>query len=129
VSAQLEASKAAPQVSTTPKAALPQQKQGSALHNQPSRPPHRVAAFCFTRNAHHCLKIARVLVRFDHVISNIVNANHKLSEKPKSHLAATAVGCDGPRDVDSVYSVFNGTMNRGDGLLGPASRQSIELFH
>ena len=74
-------------------------------------------------------EIALVLVRLDHIASFIVNANHKLSEKPKSHLAATAVGCDGPRGVDSVCSVFNGAMNRGDGLLGPASRQSIELFH
>ena len=63
------------------------------------------------------------------VASVIVNADHKLSEKPKSHLAATAVGCDGPRGVDSVCSLFNGAMNRGDGLLGPASRQNIELFH
>ena len=74
-------------------------------------------------------ELTRVLVRFDHVAHFIVNPNHKLSEKPKSHLAATAVGCDGPRGVDSVCSVFNGAMNRGDGLLGPASRQSIELFH
>ena len=74
-------------------------------------------------------EIALVLVRLDHVANCIVNANHKLSEKPKSHLAATAVGCDGPRDVDSLCSVFNGAMNRGDGLLGPASRQSIQLFH
>ena len=67
----------------------------------------------------HCLpvfELARVLVRCDRVVRYIVNADHKLSEKPKSHLAATAVGCDGPRDVDSVCSVFNGGMNRGDGL-------------
>ena len=81
------------------------------------------------RKASPLSEIARVLVRFDHVASNIVNANHKLSEKPKSHLAATAVGCDGPRGVGSVCSVFNGAMNRGDGPLGPASRQSIELVH
>ena len=81
----------------------------------------------FNRQCRHA-EVARVLVRFDHVTSNIVNANHKLSEKPKSHLAATAVGCDGPRDVDSLSSVFNGAMNRGVGLPGPASRQSIELF-
>ena len=74
-------------------------------------------------------ELTRVLVRFDHVARFIVNPNHKLSEKPKSHLAATAVGCDGPRGVDSVCSLFNRAMNRGDGLLGPASRQSIELFH
>ena len=74
-------------------------------------------------------EIASVLVRFDHLTSNLVNANHKLSEKPKSHLAATALACDGRRDVDSVCSAFNGAMNRGDGLLGPASGQSIELFH
>ena len=86
-----------------------------------------MAAFCF--HALGLFEIPRVLVRLDHVARFIVNANHKLSEKPKSHLAATAVGCDGPRDVDSVCSVFNGAMNRGDGLLGPASRQSIELFH
>jgi hypothetical protein len=36
-----------------------------------------------------CFEIARVLVRLDHVADRIVNANHKLSEKPKSHLAAT----------------------------------------
>jgi hypothetical protein len=71
-------------------------------------------------------EIARVLVRLDQLTSRIVNANHKLSEKPKSHLAATAVGCDG---VDSVCSVFNGAMNRGDGLVGPPSCQSIELFY
>jgi hypothetical protein len=74
-------------------------------------------------------EIACVLVCFNHVAHFIENTNYKLSEKPKSHLAATAVGCDGPRDVDSVCSMFNGAMNRGDGLLGPASRQSIELFH
>jgi hypothetical protein len=71
----------------------------------------------------------RVLVRLDHIAGFIVNPNHKLSEKPKSHLAATAMGCDGPRGVDSVCSGFNRAMNRGDGPLGPASRQSIELFH
>jgi hypothetical protein len=81
------------------------------------------------RKASPLFEIARVLVRLDHVARRIVNPNHKLSEKPKSYLAATAVGCDGPRGVDSVCSVFKGAMNRGDGLLGPASRQSIELFH
>jgi hypothetical protein len=81
------------------------------------------------RKASPLSEIARVLVRLDHVARRIVNPNHKLSEKPKSYLAATAVGCDGPRGVDSVCSVFKGAMNRGDGLLGPASRQSIELFH
>jgi hypothetical protein len=40
------------------------------------------------------LELALVLVRLDHVTSFIVNANLKLSEKPKSDLAATAVGCD-----------------------------------
>ena len=74
-------------------------------------------------------EIASVLVRFDHLTSNLVNANHKLSEKPKSHLAATALGCDGRRDVDSVCSAFNGAMNRGDGLVGSPSHQNIELFH
>jgi hypothetical protein len=88
-----------------------------------------MAAFCFTPVMLRLCEIARVLVRFDHVSRFIVNADHKLSEKPKSHLAATAVGCDGPRGVDSVCSLFKGAMNRGDGLLGPASRQSIELFH
>jgi hypothetical protein len=33
-------------------------------------------------------------MRLDHVANLIVNANLKLSEKPKSDLAATAVGCD-----------------------------------
>ena len=31
--------------------------------------------------------------------------------------------------VDSVYSVLTARMNRGDGLVGSHSRQSIELFH
>jgi hypothetical protein len=37
---------------------------------------HRVAAFCF---AHlRLFEIARVLVRFDHVASRIVNANQSI---------------------------------------------------
>ena len=64
-------------------------------------------------------EIARVLVHLDHVARLVVNSNHKLSEKPKSPLAATAVGCDGPRYVDSVYSAFNGAMNRGEDSSDP----------
>ena len=37
-------------------------------------------------------ELTRVLVRFDHVARFIVNPNHKLSEKPKSHLAAIRPG-------------------------------------
>jgi hypothetical protein len=102
----------------------PQQKQ---RHFTISRHVSPRGDFLF--HALRLFEIARVLVRCNHAASFIVNADHKLSEKPKSHLAATAVGCDGPRGVDSVCSVFNGAMNRGDGLLGPASRQSIELFY
>jgi hypothetical protein len=35
-----------------------------------------VAAFCFTRVTLTIFKIAFVLVRFDHVASGVVNANH-----------------------------------------------------
>jgi hypothetical protein len=38
---------------------------------------HRVAAFCFPLNS-PLFEIARVLVRFDHVASRIVNANHSI---------------------------------------------------
>ena len=36
--------------------------------------PHRVAAFCSP-----LVELARVLVRFDHVASCIVNANHRIA--------------------------------------------------
>jgi hypothetical protein len=45
----------------------------SRTSQQPSRYTS-VAAFCFARSP--LLELARVLVRFDHVASFIINANH-----------------------------------------------------
>jgi hypothetical protein len=59
-----------------------------------------------------------VVWAFKHIVSGnwhpLTIISHMLDcvGKPKSHLVATAVG----RDVDSVCSVFNGGMNRGDGV-------------
>jgi hypothetical protein len=67
VSAQLEASKPAPQLVN---------KSLSSSISQSSVTLHRVAAFCFARS--RLFEIARVLVRFNHVASLTVNANHSI---------------------------------------------------
>jgi hypothetical protein len=64
VSAQLEASKTAPQVVNNPKPRLNKEQRIS----QSAVTLHRVAAFCFGFRS-PLFELARVLVRFEHVAS------------------------------------------------------------